>query len=318
MAALGHTVDLGGLEDYLSLNALEAAQEQDLTDDVGDTYTATCTSSDETADTTSVTFLGWVTSATCYIELIADTGHEAVKDGWKTDRYRLEITEATALDIRQSHFRITGLQIGTITSGDCILGSSIAAGSVWLFSGLRVRGNGIVGTCLYCVDSDLRLTAWNSIFYNSPDGYGAYTNTSGTGFLNCIIYGCKTGLRATNAIDCAVFKNNDDFNGGTIDHCASDDNDGTNNVAGNEADADWTTDFVDAANGDFTILVDSPLMDGGINDPGSGLYSTDIEGDTYVVDSWPVGVDQYMAGGGEISMPLVMLQHDHFSGGKML
>ena len=122
-------------------------------------------------------------------------------------------------------------------------------------------------------------------------------------FYNGVVYGCGTGLNyaaGTTGIvkNTAVFVTGNDFvlNGTTtVDFCASDDNDGTNNVAGNEADANWTTDFNDAANGDFTILAGSPLKDGGINDPSSGLFSTDMEGDAYIVDSWAVGVDQIPA-----------------------
>ena len=57
MAALGHTVDSGSgaSGDYASLSALDAAQQQDLTDGGGDTYTATCiTTGDNAADTTAV------------------------------------------------------------------------------------------------------------------------------------------------------------------------------------------------------------------------------------------------------------------------
>ena len=90
----------------------------------------------------------------------------------------------------------------------------------------------------------------------------------------------------------------------TIDACASDDGDGTNPVA--PSGSDWTNEFVDPANGDFTLLNSGNLYHGGSTAPDSSLYTTDIEGDAYNVAAYSIGVDEYVAAGGGLSIPVAM------------
>ena len=112
----------------------------------------------------------------------------------------------------------------------------------------------------------------------------------------------------------AVFKNNDDFNvasGLSYNASDDDDDDGANNIDGHEVDADWTTDFAGAATGDFTLLVGSPLfITGGVDNPGAGLYSTDIAGTAYV-STWPIGVFQPGAAPAVgLSLPIAMAYYN--------
>ena len=99
------------------------------------------------------------------------------------------------------------------------------------------------------------------------------------------------------AYNCIVFNNSDDFKGTiTIDHCASDDLDGTNPVdispGATEAD-DWEACFTDYANGDFSLKSDSVCVGAGVDDPGSGLYSDDILGNTRT-SPWDIGAFEYV------------------------
>ena len=91
--------------------------------------------------------------------------------------------------------------------------------------------------------------------------------------------------------------------GSTIDYCASDDNDGTNNVdeTGGVGDT-WVDSIPDFATNDFT-LVDKHLNGVGTDDPGSGLYSDDIAG-TERSSTWDVGAFEYesVAGGSRLIM----------------
>ncbi len=334
MAALGHTVNVDGGADYTSLNALEAAQNQDLTDGGGDTYTATCASTGgtPTADTTMVIFNGFITAAANYVEIKAAVGDEVVKTGWDTSKYRLEVSNPSlgSLTVADNYVRVINLQIRMSYVDDAgqaaIYAYSVPAGG----ADLRISGCYIEADTNAASNSDginindvdfVTVSIWNNIVFKG-DRIGMYFPGVGTAnVFNNVVYGWAQGITGggtSNVImkNNAVFKNGDDFNDATsgtwtVDYNASDDNDGTNNVAGNEADADWTTDFTGAATGDFTILTGSPLKDGGVNDPGSGLFSVDIEGDTYVIDSWPVGVDQFMAvGGAALSLPIAMAYYN--------
>ncbi len=318
MAALGHTVDSGSgaSGDYASLNALEAAQEQDLTDGGGDTYTSTCTTTgDNAADTTAVAFSGWTTGVANYISIEAAPGDVAVKTGVDTSRYRLTNTTAgtPSLLVTVNHLRVVGLQIqhdsSATTGSNCIRWTGGAG--VFHVNACRIT-NGRFGL-RYERTSSAVLSIFDTIIHDQNQS-GGLVNISSGGIVNCfnsVIYnGGPEGFRmvagTATVTNCAVFLNTNDFqiDAGTttIDFCASDDGDGTNSTG--PSGADWDNEFVDPANGDFTLIASANLDGGGVDDPGSGLYSTDMEGDSYV-STWPIGVDQIVAAGGVNSVPLL-------------
>ncbi len=319
MAALGHTVDSGSgaSGDYVSLNALEAAQGQDLTDGGGDTYTATCTTTgDNAADTTAMEFYGWVTGAANYILVEAASTDRASASGWDTNKYRIEVTDpATDAVIRlgEEYVQFDGVQLRVIYSAlerDVIKISSISALNAIKFSNCYIRGdlnvasnsNGINST-----DGNLNLTVWNTIFTDF-DGKAIILLGNEIIIYNSIIYNCNSvglymrGVSNWTVKNTVVFETSDDFYDDTtgsiiIDYCASDDNDGTNNVAESGGGAAWPDDFEGAASGDFRLKSGSNLVGGGTDDPGSGLYSDDIEG-TARGSPWDVGAFEYVAPGG--------------------
>ena len=321
MAALGHTVDTDGISgDYASLNALEAAQNQDLTDGAGDTYAATCQASTGVADTVSTVFSGWTTDVGEDITVIAAPGHEAIKTSYDVSRYRLEVSNDECIYFNEEYCNIIGIQMtGEYTDTETYTlryGTALAT-SVFYISGCRIRvkptSSGILRGINGGDNNDSTAYIYNTIIENigtdNSSIYGMRFNFATTGVYNCIVYGCYRGMRDDGAAtikNSVVFKSFDDFLNGTVDSCASDDNTGTNNVAESGGGADWPDDFVDAANGDFTLKVGSGLKGTGINDPGGGLYSTDIEGDNYVVDSWSLGVDEFVAVGAALSLPIAM------------
>lgn len=286
---------------YDSLFDWEAAEETDL-DTANNWHHVYVRASSGTADTTAVEIVGWTTSATDYILIEAASGDEAIKTSWDATRYTL-VVAGNALKITEEFVRVKGLQIQTTAAWtSAIVTNVMGAGGDQRIWNCRLRGATNVYV-VYVNNDNCNYKVWNTIVEIGVKGF--YCDNGTTAVYNCIVYNLTSGFDITAATtvtvkNSAVFKNGDDFDdnaASTIDFNSSDDNDGTNNIAGNEADADWTTDFNGAAAGDFTILIGSPLKDGGVNDPGGGLYSTDIEGDTYVVDSWPVGVDQYVAAG---------------------
>ncbi len=322
MAALGHTVDSGSgaSGDYASLNALEAAQGQDLTDGGGDTYTATCTTTgDNAADTTATAFLDWTTGVANYISIVAASGDEALITGYVATRYRMELA-AIAISISEDYVRMNALQIqitassGTVAAIDATVSNGISSNA----SDIRItncRLTGVlsgtaVGSGVMCYESTNgygHVTIWNTIINNWTTGVqGDYCET--VKIYNSVVYGCTTGIKqlgetyaVLTAKNNAVFNNTDDFvpqASSTIDFNASDDEDGTNSQLMVSTD-DWAAEVVDAAGGDFTLVLGSVCDDNGTNNPGAGLYLDDIAG-TVRVSTWDIGAFELLAAGGSI------------------
>ena len=111
MAALGHTVDTDGVTgDYSSLNALEAAQQQDLTDGGGDTYTATCQATTDVDDTTTVDFDGWTTDATNFITITATADQHSMN---RSDGYQFvgDVAWGHSFAITEAYTVVEGLAL---------------------------------------------------------------------------------------------------------------------------------------------------------------------------------------------------------------
>ena len=317
MAALGHTVDSGSgaSGDYASLNALEAAQEQDLTDGGGDTYTATCTTTgDKAADTTAVTLLGWTTGAANYISFEAASADRASASGIDANKYRLALDpgDRGIIDISEDYVRLVWLQISGTYAGHghgikiddngtseyriekCFINAVSVAGANFN-RGISIETTASTRT-INIFNSII--SGWGALGANQTGIYQDGANTT-TNIYNCTIEGCYNGILQDSGTmiskNNAVFNNTDDFNGTiTIDYCASDDNDGTNNVAESGGGANWPDDFEGAGSGDFRLKSGSNLVDGGTDNPGSGLYSDDIEG-TARGSPWDVGAFEYVA-----------------------
>jgi hypothetical protein len=270
------------------------------------------------ADTTAVIINGFTMDATRYLRIVADSANRAIKTGYSTSRYRLEVTSGTALLNQDKLAVIEGLQIKVTASSGAVVGVNPAnAGNTASGDELRIRGCRIVGVLTGTATGSGVLLNENSGGYGNVQIYNSIISGWTTGIkgtycqtvkvFNSIVYGCGTGVTQDSntyavltATNCAVFSHTDDFvlqASSTVDHCASDDNDGTNNVAESGGGAAWPSDFTDSANGDFTLIGTSGLVGTGVDNPGAGLYSDDID---YVARSsvWDVGADEYVAAGG--------------------
>lgn len=272
-----------------------------------------------TADTTPILFNGWTTDAVDnYILIEAYTGNEAKASGWDATRYRLSIEDsavAYAIAIVDDNIRFNRLQIDMLsaTTGDCIIYQGGNTGLVFSNCRFRLGSDGtptktVYGWAPQAAGSDC--VFWNCIWephptHNSSNINRYISGLTGTATLyNCTVYGSTT-YRAilcadgnVDVYDSAVFGNSDDFYCttalGTIDYCASDDNDGTNNVAeGTTGGAAWPNIFEDAANGDFRLKAGVALIGAG-GMAGSGIFSDDIEG-TVRGAAWDVGAFEYVA-----------------------
>ncbi len=307
---------------YTAQATWESTEQQDLTDGGGDWMHCYVRASSGTADTTAVNISGWITGAVNYILVEAASTDRAVASGWDTDRYRLDVTTAgSTLTISEDYARYYGLQIRRqdTTADNISVIIFFGAGVQSRIFGCRIKGN----DNLSWYDRGILIQGTNGPYYivnTIVEGVGGAGTTqgitintlsgAGTVFIyNSTIYGVTSGigiLRQDGAVDvvnCAVFNTNDDFVGtfNLINYCASVDNDGTNNVAESGGGAAWPDDFVGAAAGDFTLKSGSGLVGGGIDDPGSGLYSDDINGDSRT-STWDVGADEFIAAVGGIAV----------------
>ena len=301
--------------DYTSLSAWEAGQQGNLVT-ADEIRTAECYSFQ---DTTAVTIVGWTTDATRYIKITTPSAER--HDGkWNAGKYRLEVSDTGSgfpdLWSREDYVRIDGLQIRT-PSVDANFQDPLGFTTIGASNDLRVSNCIIRGADnasykqagIRINDADAIVKIWNVVIYDIGDDIPQkrgikVQNATTVDLYNVTINGCYEGIfqaaGTVNVYESAVFNNTDDFSGtfNTIDYCASDDNDGTNNVAESGGGAFWPDDFVDAANGDFHLKSSSNLVGAG-NDSGSGLFSNDIDGETRTSPS-DIGADEYVSAGGAL------------------
>lgn len=176
----------------------------------------------------------------------------------------------------------------------CILKGNLSgtAGSLaGIYFGLS--SNNIVAQVWDCIITDFVNGATSGIY-----GIRVYSGATNIEIYNCVIRNNYIGIRdggsvVTTAKNCAVFDSTDDFNEtfAAIDHCASDDGDGTNPVS--PSGGSWSNEFTDYTNDDFT-LKDGNCHNGGVDNPGSGLFLDDIIGVTRI-STWDIGAFQYIA-----------------------
>lgn len=310
MAALTTDVDPDATKEYLSLNAAETAEKQDLTNGGGDTWTCTTYSTGGTADTTPVFFVDWVTDVGEDITVTSSVSDRATPAGFDSNKYRLSVTdELASIRTQVNYLNLDGLQIEMLYSSGSddnifYLGGA-DAGNLLRFSNCYLRGDGGGNNDgIRLADADLIVEMYKCIITNVAR-YGINDNPSASlKLFNSIIQGCgNDGIESSSGIviikNTAIFDTADDFDVGgateTIDYCASDDGDGGNAKA--PSGSDWDNEYVDSANGDFRLVASGNCEGGGTDDPSGGDYSTDMDGDAYT-SPWSIGVDAKAGEGG--------------------
>jgi len=304
MAELTSTVDPDGTGDYVSLNAWNTGEAQDLTDGGGDNFVCTCISSSGSDDDVNCILTGWTTSETYDILIQAGANNEALKSSFEAARY----VHGEYLEVREPWVTVDGLQwLGNAWSYNFKI-AFCAAGTVTLKnSRFNMSESGC--ECVEIDESDIDFIMHNCIVHhtaNTADHAIQIINTNSALIYNNIAEGMTTGLliaangNGVTAKNNAFFTCTDDINDGdnsTLDYNATDDGDGGNAIA--PSGADWDNEFVDSANGDFT-LVASGNCDGGGVGPGTdaNVPTTDMEGDARAGATCDVGVDETAAAGG--------------------
>jgi len=303
---------------YLTLALAEAGLETNL-DTANDYMIIWCRG--VTDDTSAVVVDGWTMSATDYLQIQAAATDKANISGIDTGKYLLTVSNDFALALYDSHVRLIDLQIETAdidANYECPIYAvnTGATNAIWIGNcyvkanlDASFRNRGIRGG-----DTDVNFTIWNTVVTGVNDDNascsGMYLLCNTANVYNCTVHQGMEGINGvagTIAVyNTAVFNittASADFAGtiGTIDHCASDDNDGTNNVAESGGGQYWPDDFEDAENGDFTLLVGSGLVGNGTDNPeGGSLYSDNMDGDART-STWDVSADEYTAAGSSFS-----------------
>jgi len=259
------------------------------------------------ADTSTVIIDGWTTDATHYIRIYttASARHDGV---WDDSKYRLKSpANNTNLTISDPYVRIEGLQIESVSTGYRSAVSIGEANSTIAYNIIRQTSAGTSCDGVSISDADgTGFKIYNNIVYGFT-GFGIYINSAagGTEVYNNTIYGCGTGILASYlkypiVKDVLAYNNTTDFGanlGPTSDYNFSKDATapGANSIHG---DADGKTpDFVSTTSGseDFHLQSTSDAIGVGTDDPGSGLYSDDIDGEART-SVWDMGADEYISG----------------------
>lgn len=320
----GTTPDItdDGDQPYQSLNQWEAAEETDL-DTANNTHTVhTNRTGAGGEDTTECTINGWDTSATDFITVQGDDfPGDGIFDGTKYVLHNND-TDGFAFTISDNYVRVHDFQIKVTETGansrTGIQIQSIAAGNYIVLDSVFVKGvcSGTVATRGIRVnDSSTLLDIYNCIVTGFKSGadadfFGIYIDSVNTANIyNCTVYGCFNAIQrdvgTANAINCAVFNNDDDFVGTiAMTYCASDDDhtgDSATNVTISQSADDWAALVVDAAGDDFHLTNDSSeLYNTGNGNTPKALFTDDIEGNdrSGIADlDWDIGAFELVVAG---------------------
>ena len=262
-----------------------------------DTHVVNCAASTGVNDT-PLTESGWTSSAT-YFPRIQGTDFTGV---WADSAYIIEGTNEAVVTISETYFEISNIQVLVNETGAGQAYGIRMVSGVLLIDGVLVKGVCSGTGQAYGIHTSVgTANVVNSAVFGFRSGadtqfYGFRSESGTMNVYNSVVYDCYQGyfrwtgaMGITNSVAATC---TDDFGGlsqpSPISYCVSDDGDGTNSlgpVSGN-----WANEFTNAAAGDFTPVSGGNILVAGANDPGSGLFSTDIIGASYVTDSWARGV----------------------------
>jgi len=314
---------------YTSLNAAEQAEDNSgdirATGGSNEIVVFHCRASAGTADTAAANISGWTTDSGGYIVVVAEAintsygGGESETTGtgrhvgvWTTARYRLTVSDATALSITEDYVSVIGLQVSTISP-------SANSRHVLQVTGITATTNAIqVSTCilvghshatytqygLYIQDADALTSVFNVLIYGITAISSSFACVAGgttNNIYSCTLIGGQNALYVSGAANTTNAKNvygggssSEDFVriSGTLNktNCASEDqtadDTGTGETATNcvaAAVAVNTTNFtnVTAGSEDFRLPAGSALIGAGTDTSGESAplnFTVDIAG----------------------------------------
>ena len=293
-----------GTHAYAGLQIAETAEAGNISAATGSNeyFEFRCAASTGVADG-PVSFSGWITqspdnSITVYA---TDFPVDGIVD-WTKYHLHNDNTTQNTLNIGETNMFFKDLQL-RVTGGTAErYGFYSASGEVYELRRCIVVGEGMSGcTGARGISNGsgsqniMNCTITGFINGVDRDFYGIYDNTGQLNIHNTVVWNCYRGIThnftggPTEAFNCAVGNCIDDFRTVTAISCISDDGDGSDSIGPKNGGGDWSGDFVDPDNGNFTPVAGGNILVAGLNDPGSGLFLTDIIRALYVIDSWSRG-----------------------------
>jgi len=284
--------DNGAGTDYTSLDAWEDALGGTTDGDLvtnNEIAIAQCRNSSGSGDTATFAILGWTTGPANYILVEAYTGyaHSGVYD--ETKYWMYNGATSSQWQINENYVIFDHIQFKQEGSSGTRYGlytnTIDAGGSLVLIKNCINKGvlsGTAIGYGFYTAsDADLTIVFEGCIAYdyNTANSRGFQTGADTVALAyHCTAYNNITGFRFLDTIvNCISFNNTDDFDGGAIDYCASDDGDGTNAIA--PSGANWANEMPNYATGNFTLISTGNCYQAGLNDPsGAGYGDPDIIG----------------------------------------
>ncbi len=253
-------------------------------------------------DTTQVTISAiWITGINNYLYIY--TPRSERHDGkWNNTKYRLEVLNESCIGVYTAFVYIDGLQI-QLTSIDNSYKNAIS--NAHLISNCIIKGV-ISGTSQYCRGIwaiNTTTIAYNNIIYDFINAttieYGLHNPSDTLYAYNNTIYNCYYGFSQDNT---GVFvpKNNLSYNN-YYNYYGLFNTNSTNNLSGPaQANApgvnprqNQTVIFVSEMDDDFHLAPsDNGARNYGVADPGTGLFSDDIDGQMRPNTTWDIGADQ--------------------------
>jgi len=308
--------------DYTSLEACMNANEQDLVSN--DKYFDVEIDGDWTAaaDSSAVTIHNYTTDATRYINIY--TTAAARHDGkWCATAYRLEMDTRVINSDSVSNIGLSGVQAvktgtGTGNYQDAVLyQNTVDSYRAWDSNIFITRATGGSASAGIRLPYEARGLFTNSVFIGY---YGVYTigyfrATTTQSYMNCVFIGTgyqgfrKSGdsNRSVRVINCYAVGNGGQaayvIAGTThivITTCASDDGSCSTSTVAYATDSGAYFTNVSSGTEDFHIGASSDFIGAGTDE--SGVFTNDIDDDTR--SAWDIGVDEYQAVGGGLSIPI--------------
>ena len=284
----------------------------------GNSYVIHCKGS--AADTTNVS-ISKTTDSSHYLTIQTDAA-DRFSGKWDTSKYRLDLTSAAnGIDIVAPYTNLIGIPVRLTTNTSFLpvvnIGHSASVQMSYCY--VEYVGSGVcpcLGLSGYYATG---FRAWNSILVNRT----TYSSTSASSaviymgdnsataetltFYNCTVIGTRWGINISPGSNKVVVCKNvlvqstlDAFTIGSNAWTGSDYNAANSAAAtgGAHDRVSQTFTFVNAGAGDYHLdAADAGARTYGVTDPGSGLFSDDIDGQTRSAP-WDIGADQYVAAGG--------------------